>query len=183
MIEHVIAYHCGPALAGIKPANIVSCGKKKFPDSIKQIERLNHELNSKDIYLEQLYECEKRVLLLVYRKQTLQKHLRKKEITAFLHEFGYPDEVSVRLYIPYLKTRLKQNEFPHEIGAFLGYPLHDIYGFIQNNGERCLFTGEWKVYRQEETARAVFYRYHICRTAILKRILAGKTLAQLFRSA
>lgn len=31
MIENIIAYHCGPALAGIKPSNIVACYKDKLP--------------------------------------------------------------------------------------------------------------------------------------------------------
>ena len=52
MIEHIIAYHCGPALADIKPANIVSCHKEKIPDLHREIERLNRQLNGKDIYLD-----------------------------------------------------------------------------------------------------------------------------------
>ena len=27
-----------------------------------------------------------------------------------------------------------------------GYPLHDIYGFINHKHQGCLLTGEWKVY-------------------------------------
>ena len=54
MIERIIAYHCGPALAGIKPANIVACYKDKISDVHKTIRLLNLQLNHKDIYIEAL---------------------------------------------------------------------------------------------------------------------------------
>lgn len=69
MIENIIAYHCGPALAGIKPSNIVACYKDKLPDVHESIIRLNLQLNHKDIYIEALCECEKRVLIMVYRRK------------------------------------------------------------------------------------------------------------------
>ena len=44
-----------------------------------------------------------------------------------------------------LIERLKDaDEFPHEIGLFLGYPPEDVEGFIQEpNGQK--YTGIWKV--------------------------------------
>ena len=41
MFEELIAQHCGPALAGIKPGNLVTCYKKKMPDVKTEIDRLN----------------------------------------------------------------------------------------------------------------------------------------------
>ena len=29
--EEMLAFHCGPALAGIKPANLVSLSREEFP--------------------------------------------------------------------------------------------------------------------------------------------------------
>ena len=72
MLDNFIAYHCGPALAGIKPANIVSCQKSRIPEIHAELETMNQQLNFKDIYLEILWECEKRVLIMVYRKKLLQ---------------------------------------------------------------------------------------------------------------
>ena len=76
----------------------------------------------------------------------------------------------------------KEN-FPHEIGAFLGYPLHDIYGFIYHRDAGCILTGEWKVYEDEDGARKLFMRYNKCRRALLARLEEGKTLAQIFCAA
>ena len=70
MIEKIIAYYCAPALAGIKPANIVSCSKSKIKNIHNCIKILNNQLNPKDIYAYILCECENRVLVMVYRKNS-----------------------------------------------------------------------------------------------------------------
>ena len=59
MLEKIIAYHCAPALAGIKPANIVACYNDKIPNLRSEINRLNKEMNKRNIYFEILCECEK----------------------------------------------------------------------------------------------------------------------------
>lgn len=179
MLEKLIAYHCGPALAGIKPANIASCLKSRIPDVHSQIKKLNLQLNPKGIFIDTMCECEKRVLVMVYRKKVLGKHLEASEMREFLSQYGYPENASTEEYIRLLKIRLTENEFPHEIGVFLGYPLHDIYGFI-NHSDTCLLTGDWKVYNDAEGAQKIFLRYKSCRNAIVKRMARGQTLTQIF---
>lgn len=183
MLENLIAYHCGPALAGIKPANIASCSKIQFPDVYDDIEKINNQLNVKDIYAEIICECDKRALVMVYRKKVLEDHLKKKEMQRFLSEYGYMQDYNLKEYIAFLKTRLSMGEFPHEIGVFLGYPLHDIYGFINHRDEGCLLIGEWKVYDDAEYAKKMFLRYKACRNAIVKRLNNGCSLAQIFCAA
>ena len=114
---------------------------------------LNEKLNKNDIYIDVLCECGERVLLMVYRKQKLCEYLQIDDIKSFLCDNGYPKEFSLMKYLAILKSRiyaqrLMNKEFPHEIGAFLGYPLHDIYGFINHKHQGCLLTGEWKVYEK-----------------------------------
>lgn len=183
IIEDIIAYHCGPALAGIKPANIVACYKKNISDVHQSIDRLNKELNFKDIYLESLCECEKRILLIVYRKEVLSRQLKKPEIRKFLYSYGYNINNSIDDDLEVLKKKICTKDFPHEIGVFLGYPLHDIYGFLYQNTSECILTGEWKVYRDKAGAEKLFERYNRCRNALRKRIREGKTLAQIFCAA
>lgn len=183
MLEALIARHCAPALAGIKPANIASCQKSRIPDIHGEIERLNSQLNGSDIYLEIICECEKRALVMVYRKNVLEKHLQKRNNRVFLSKYGYPETDGISDYIEYLKTRLMHDAFPHEIGVFLGYPLRDIYCFINHRGEGCLLIGEWKVYHDAENAQKLFVRYNACRKALVKRVADGRTLAQIFCAA
>lgn len=182
-LENMLAFHCGPALAGIKPSNMISCFKKSMPDIHAQIERLNNMLNSKNIYLEIMCECDRRIFLMAYRKDVLDTQLQKPEIRAFLADYGYAEEASLESYIEHLKLRLKDDCFPHEIGAFLGYPLHDILGFIEHKGDNCLCVGDWKVYDKEEEAKQLFERYKACRQGITRRLEAGCTLAQVFGAA
>ena len=39
--EYILAYHCAPAFAGIKPSNIASCSKRENPNITVQIKMLN----------------------------------------------------------------------------------------------------------------------------------------------
>lgn len=181
MIERLIAAHCAPALAGIKPSNIASCPKEKGIH--EEIEKLNMQLNDKDIYAEIICECEKRVLIMVYRRKIMKSHLKTVQNREFLLNYGYGKAENISEYLNILKKRLKENEFPHEIGVFLGYPLHDIDCFINHRDEGCILTGEWKVYHNKEEAEKMFRRFKSCRKALIKKISDGTGLAQIFKTA
>ncbi len=142
MTEKTVGYFCGPTLAGIKPSNIVSCYKEQMPDIKEKIVSWNEKLNEKGIYFEPLCECERRILLMVYRKDNMKKILEKTEIAEFLKVYGYIDPKNLEACLCRLKQRISSCEFPHEIGVFLGYPISDIKGFINHRDEGCIFTGE-----------------------------------------
>ena len=180
MLEKQIAYYCGPSLAGIKPSNIASLNKQKYGDIHKEIEKLNRQLNVRNIYINILCECEKRVLVMVYRKDVLEKHLNNVKIRRFLSDYGYPENCSADDHIRLLKKRLSFEEFPHEIGVFLGYPLNDIKAFINHPNSGCLLVGEWKVYDDAENAKKLFCRYNNCRCGIIKRLKKGQSLERIF---
>lgn len=183
MLEQLLARHCGPALAGIKPGNIVSVSKTRYNDIENQISELNGQLNGKDIYVRILCSCERRALVLVYRRKVLTEYLSRPEISKLLEDFGYKRSASLEQKLKMLKSRLSEREFPHEIGAFLGYPAHDIYGFINHKDDGCLLTGEWKVYAEPEAAARMFRRYKLCRLALLKRVQSGLSLSRIFHAA
>ncbi len=179
-MEKIIAYHCAPALAGIKPSNIVTIYKNKTKDMHTALKRLNDELNFKGIYFEILCECNKKALVMVYRQECLEKAISDKSVRQFLVRMGYPEKGSTREYIDVLKKHLQNAEFSHEIGAFLGYPLHDILGFMYHRDEGCILCGEWKVYKNADTAAKLFHRFSRCRKALFEKVSQGKTLAQMF---
>lgn len=183
MFERTIAYHCAPAMAGIKPSNLVSCSKSKYPNVHQQIDALNSKLNAEDIYLDIVCECPSRVLLIVYRRANLLAQLRDPAVAAFLESYGYASDGSLEDYLELLSERLDCDKFPHEIGAFLGYPLHDIAGFIRCQGKDCLYVGDWKVYDDLDTAKKTFFRYKVCRKAVLQKVVRGQSLSQIFVAA
>lgn len=180
MIEILIAKHCAPALAGIKPSNIVTCQKSLVADIEKEVQRLNEQLNVRDIYIEILCECAERALLMVYRKSVLFKHLNFTLNKGFLMQYGYKSARQIEEYFEILKQRLTCDNFPHEIGVFLGYPLRDIYCFINHRDEGCILIGDWKVYHNPEEAQKTFCRYRACKRAVTNKVSSGKSLAQIF---
>lgn len=180
MLDNIIAYYGAPALAGIKPSNICSFSRRDHPDAEHEIDTLNSLLNDKGIYFEILCSCKRRVMIMIYRKQCLKKYIFNDEIHSLLCRYGYPQNGDLKTYIEFLKKRISSSgEFPHEIGAFLGYPAEDIYAFI-NGDKKCLYTGYWKVYHDVESSLKIFKRYDICRNALRKRIDNGHTIVSLF---
>ena len=180
-LEELIAFHCAPAMAGIKAANLVSCSKANLPDAEAEVTRLNRTLNQKDIYIRVLCSCRARLLLMVYRKSTLAKQLADPEIAGFLTGCGYPSG-SLEAELEILRGRMQCDAFPHEIGAFLGYPLPDIQGFLHPEEQKCLLVGDWKVYHNPEHARRLFRRYRSCRLATYRLVRRGRRLGDLFRA-
>ena len=62
-----------------------------------------------------------------------------------------------------LSYRLRtQPEFPHEIGVFLGYPLRDVIGFIENHGRNFTCCGFWKSYGDPAEMQVCFACYRRC---------------------
>lgn len=183
MLELLIANHCAPALAGIKPANIAMCQKCTVPNLYEQIKMLNKQLNTRDIYIDILCECNKRAMIIVYRKSVLEKHLQNRNNKAFLAQYGYGNLKDLTDYLDALKMRLNCDFFPHEIGVFLGYPLRDIYCFINHRDEGCILTGDWKVYHNAEEAKKQFQRFKACKKAVSDKVINGKSLAQIFCAA
>ena len=73
-------------------------------------------------------------MVYVYRKKQLEVSLNRPGVAKFLKQYGY-GSTDVEYALDRLKSRIgENNEFPHEIGIFLDYPLGDVIGFILNEG-------------------------------------------------
>lgn len=183
-VEQVLAFHCSPALAGIKPSNLVSFCRKDKDQVFNILNKLNSELNSKQIYFKILCQCPKRILVLVYRKSLLLRHLQTKQVLNYLLDSGYPADASLDLILATLAERItSSSSFPHELGVFLGYPLSDVIGFLTHKGKNYKASGYWKVYDNEQETINLFNRYSRCTTAICKKLEKGFSLVDLFKTA
>ncbi|WP_323373281.1 DUF3793 family protein [Anaeropeptidivorans aminofermentans] len=139
---------------GITPSviyNIIS-----FEDINLWNENKDFILEDLDISFKILKEEEKILTLLFYKKSLLEKKLNNKRIQKFLIHIGYPKDVSLEEYLNHLSKRYNVYDFPHEIGLFLGYPLKDVYGFIENKGKNYIACKYWKVYHNKNHALRVF---------------------------
>lgn len=138
----------------------------------------NRLLNGKGLFFYLLRCANGKALIYVYRLRKLICHLQQKQVQAFLQEQGY-DQLTVAPCLRRLREHLQKNEFPHEIGVFLGYPLGDIRGFMEHRGANCKCTGHWKVYTDIASAQRTFDRYQRCTNCYLQRYLQGFDITQL----
>ena len=177
--ESVIAYHCSPVLMGMKPSNLVSFSKEKMPELPKLAAFYSENLKGEGICMEIICSCRRHYLVFVYRPGMLGTCLQQIEARKLLKAHGYPEKGTLEEMISYLKSRFEVSEdFPHEIGLFLGYPTEDVEGFHRYGGNECKLCGYWKVYGDVEAARRLFADYDMCREFISAQIQKGYSILQ-----
>jgi hypothetical protein len=177
--DQYIIRHCAPTLAGIKTGNLFSVQKEPGEDYIEAIRRLNKILVPKGIRALILKQTEKLVLIYLYRPAMLQADLCKEEARQILLEKGYPAEKTECCIVRLVKQLASGEEFPHEIGLFLGYPPADVKGFMKSPVEGVKCIGCWKVYGNEAEAKRKFDNFQKCTSFYCRKVKEGHTLAQL----
>ena len=179
LFESMVGTHCSPVLMGLKPSNLVSFSKEKVPAVPELAQFYTEKLKEEGIRMEIICSCKKHYLLLVYLPDMLEEYLSDKEARKIMKKDGYPENGTLEEMIAHLKKRyaMKQ-EFPHEIGVFLGYPLEDVKGFQKYKGSGCKMSGYWKVYGDEDAARTTFEQFDKCREFIGQQIRAGYSIDQ-----
>lgn len=172
--EFAIGRACGVTFAGIKPASLVSVRKR----GRAALARIGRCFRRKGFSFEVMRDQGERILVCVYHAARLERLLLSYEIRAFLSERGYRYE-NVHEAVSALKARMSEDAFPHEVGVFLGYPLHDVRGFIADpqGGRLC---GAWKAYGNEEEAAKTSERWRRCSACICRLMENGKSLTQIF---
>ena len=174
ILEQVLATHSSPAICGLKASNLINI---KYYDSIYlEIEELNKKYPRVCFYI--LKRNKDSVLVLVYRRNVLERKLNEEDNKSFLFDLGY-DVISVDSMLSCLKERIKLKDFPHEIGVFLGYDLSDIKSFIKGN--TCLYVGYWKVYSKVDEKIELFNKYNKCREIVNKLIDKGYPIENFMR--
>ncbi|MBQ8590856.1 MAG: DUF3793 family protein [Firmicutes bacterium] len=179
--EQTLAYNCGPALAGIKPSNLISLSADAYEDLPSLLQEYRQDLEQRGIHLDLLCCCQSRCLILVYREDRLERQLSDSRNRLILRDAGYPEHASLSELLGHLSLRLQESgEFPHEIGVFLGYSPEDVIGFQIHKGKNFKYSGHWKVYSDVEFAKACFLRYDKCRDAICRHLSCGRSIRQMF---
>lgn len=183
--EKELARHCSPALAGIKPANIVTFPVEEGACR-EGLRRLVHDydrrLREGGVAFRILFECPRRVLVMVYRPLLLERCLGRPAVWELLMANGYEAGRSGQL-VEQLGLRIRKSGdqgFPHEIGVFLGYPLEDVVGFIQNKGKDFLYAGNWKVYSDVGRAKALCACWESVKRKALKAVDSGGSVYDAF---
>lgn len=179
MSEEMLVRHCSPTLAGLKTGSLFSYRVEDMPLLINKIKKINNMLNSKGVYVSLLRLKGGRALIYVFRPKRLFRDLSIPDAKILLFKNGYPTH-SLKGCIDYLSHRLcGSTEFPHEIGLFLGYPIEDIKGFIENKGKNCKYTGCWKVYTNEREAIKTFDTFKKCTDVYCRKFNEGLSIMRL----
>ena len=165
-----LALQCAPVISGIKISNLLTI-------PAKSLRELSVVLKKTELSFRILYPGRERLVILIYRETELKEYLEREEVMAFIYKCGYETSdiskifpVFVKRYMRYME--LKQ-DFPHELGLFLGYPIEDVEGFIKENGKNYLYSGYWKVYKDTELKIRLFKNYEKVQTEIVRLLYEG----------
>jgi hypothetical protein len=177
--EHYLAYLISPIITGIKPCSIININDNK-----KNI--LNSWRIYKDSFLSTLNldyiivkEEANKETVLIYNKVNLTNLLKCSNIRTFLGNYGYNDLDNIDSSLSYLNNRLKTQSYPHEIGIFLGIPIHDVEAFINSECKSCLLCGYWKVYSEAEYAIKLFKQYDLSKEMVTNCIIHKKNITHI----
>lgn len=177
--EYSLGRHCGITFAGLKPASLFWVHQKH----LTEIEHYSRCFALKGFTFTILKYSDEKALLFIFHEEKLKKVLFQADVFAFLQMYGYKF-ADLHQAIAQLRRRLQGSDaFPHEIGVFLGYPLADVRGFIQNAHGGYTIEGYWKVYEDPEAKAKLFAQFRRCSACICKKLRQGISLEAIFHLA
>jgi hypothetical protein len=171
-----LALQCAPLLTNHKISNLLI-----VDNSMKNKVVTLFLKTSISVYI--LYETEKKVTFLLYRKEELEFYLQNKRVRDLMFKLGYK-EFGIKYILRELRMKYKahmiaKDFFPHEIGLILEYPADDVNGFIENEGKNYLYIGYWKVYNNLNSALAKFEKYNMAKETLIRMFSQGVDVNQI----
>ena len=165
-----LALQCAPVISGIKISNLLTI-------PAKSLRELSVVLKKTELSFRILYPGRERLVILIYREAKLREYLAREEVMAFIYKCGYETSDISKIFPVFIKRYMRymelKQDFPHELGLFLGYPIEDVEGFIKENGKNYLYSGYWKVYKDTELKIRLFKNYEKVQTEIVRLLYEG----------
>lgn len=180
--ESVLVEQCAPTLVGLKPASLFRYQPGPSDEGRVPLARWKGALAARGIRVRVLKACPRTGawMIYLYREVWITRILCQPEIQDFLRQQGYRPEEGCQAMLTRLSRRLcLEEDYPHEIGVFLGYPLEDVEGFIRHRGRDFTCCGYWKVYGDAAAAQRRFDCYRRCTRICLERLRRGTALTKL----
>ncbi len=171
-LTELVVIHCAPTVKDVKCSSLVCLASLESFDVKELISLERKGLSSR--FLTNRKGCP---LLFLYRSRRLEEVIGG-EASPVLTSLGY-DTSSVERSLDRLEERMMEDDFPHEIGIFLGYPLDDVKSFVENRGENFILSGVWKVYHNPEKAKRTFRLYSECTKCLISEYEKEKELYRL----
>ena len=165
----------GAVILGSKPAEIINVPGSKEDKKIKlsQIEAFFSNCSRITYRIITTHDGGKRVLFI--NEKSMEKVLVNKRCINFLKFVGYPADYQLNDYMDELVFRLQSEEFPHEIGVFLGYPLKDVLGFMGYGKNELVEVRNWRIYGDKEISYEVYNNF-MRDKAIMKEMIESMNI-------
>ena len=152
-IESSFIYYVSSVIQKVRPGALLTI-QDKYYNAYSSMKEQLIEKTGLDII--EMINFNHDVIWLIVDRAHMQEHLQCQQIKDLLEDNAYTNTEDLQAIFETLTKRFKESNFPHEIGVFLGYPIQDVKGFIQNKGQDCLHCKFWKVYHDVEYAQAMF---------------------------
>lgn len=162
-------------LAGVKPANLLRISNRRYPCGRNMYhlwQRYGKQLlETSSIVAATMRSDESGVLLLIYSPTLLQRRLNSRSARTFLRSLHYRKPLHIATTLEDLTSHFIDEEFPHEIGLFLGYPLKDVNAFMGRTQLKATAQRLWKIYGHGRRSHALadLYQHQHQRVATLLR--------------
>lgn len=171
----------GAVILGSKPAEIINIPGSSEEKEVKlaQIESFFSNCSKVTYRMITTHDGGKRVLFI--NEKSMEKVLSNKRCVNFLKFVGYSSDYELNDYINELVFRLQSEEFPHEIGVFLGYPLKDVLGFMGYGKKELVEIRNWRIYGDKEASYEV-YNSFMKDKAIMKEMIQTMNMTELRRA-
>lgn len=179
MSEEYLIRHCAPTLAGLKTGSLFTCPFSCQKELMHSVRRLNTRLSPKGLRVLPLRCSDHKALIYAYRPKKLTSDLADPTAAQLLRRHGYDTDTCEKCIVRLARRLRSQEDFPHEIGLFLGYPPEDVCGFMENKACNCKCVGCWKVYGDEEAAKKRFAQFKKCTRVYCDQWSKGKNLERL----
>lgn len=161
--EETIIHCSAPALCGIKPASLFSMSSDCYRINCRELMGWRTAFSKAKRFFVPVKKDNTRILFFVYDKKLLEEVCSKRNNIKYLKSKGYPVNKGFNSILSELIYRLAHQEnFPHETGLFLGYPLEDVLGFEANRAQGFIYSGFWKVYGNKQAAISMMNKYKAC---------------------
>ena len=178
--EKIFVHHASATLKGYKSGSLFTYRPSDYEDFNVVLSSLDRTFSGKGVRICIIDKNKGAKQIFVYRPKMIESMLSESEFRSFLFGLGYPVDEGYEANISHLLKKMEENNnFPHELGLFLGYPFDDVMGFIANKGKDYAFCGFWKVYSQPESARERFDLLKKCREHCLECLRQGESVLQL----
>ena len=169
-----LALETAEVLSGVKPANLLnianrnrSCGRNLYD----LWQRHGSDLvEAGGLMALELVDRRDSLLLFLYNPISLAALLARKGVVALLRRTGYQNPADMAAALAELQSRLQYGAFPHEIGAFLGYPLKDVVGFMGLASVKFTCQGPWKIYGDPSGSLELAEACRQCRRNMARRL-------------